>query len=340
MTYAFLNRCGLNESIATVKSYECIDIIESAYDAAQDGVPLFGIFRTATTYSQSMIWDLLENAKAALLQLCQKILSALTNLQVNNVRLVKKYQEILLERVDKLQYPIVHKTFVYPELKNYPAIIAATSIEKDIVQLRQDIQNPDVVMSVSKVGAQIDSLLRDFSRQVLGAPVAVDNLQSSVVSIVEKKARDKSILTEITRANLVDYMNQIDHYRRDKDMLTQLKRAINEDYLALKAMYTSATANSEQTIKGSLRYQMNPDKETFIAQEYNRYADIHVEMLRLFNGFITIYNTAFNTVLSILDEKITDRRNLIVQMFTVTGVLAAVNTKDVGSRLNPITTPK
>lgn len=336
MTGEFITRCGLNESIATVHAYEYIDIIESAYDAMKDGVPVFGIFQTATTYTQSLICELLDNVKEALLKVCQKVLSALNNLQVNNIRLIKRYQEVLLDRVGKLEDPIVHKTFTYPDLNNYPVVIAATNIERDIVRLQEEITDPENPPSPPKIAGKVDSLLREFTRQVVGQPASLDNLKGSVETIASKRARGKPILVEITRDNLNTYMNQIDHYKQDKANLTRLKKSITDEYQTIKSMYASVTANPTTLAKNSIRYQMDPDKEEFLAHEYGRYADIHVEMLRLFNGFITVYNMAFSAVLAVLDEKINDRKNLIVTMFSTTGIFSALNTKDVGSYDNPI----
>ena len=50
-------------------------------------------------------------------------------------------------------------------------------------------------------------------------------------------------------------------------------------------------------------------------------------MTRLFNGFITIYSTAFDTKLNIIQEKIEANRAVIVEMLIRTGVFTSVNTK-------------
>lgn len=342
MTGEFIARCGLNESIATAHSYECIDIIESAHDAMKDGISIFNVFKTTSTYTQSLVWELLDNVKESLLKMCQRVLSALNNLQVNNIRLVKRYQEVLLERVRKLDTPVVHKTFTYPDMGNYPAVIAATTVERDIARLQADIRDTEDPPSPSKIATSVDRILSDFTKQVIGQPATLNALKESVETIARKKARGKSITVEITRDNLNTYMNQLDSYQQDKAKLMKLKKSVVDEYQAIKSMYTTATSNPTQLAKNTLRYQVNPDKEEFLAHEYGRYADIHVEMLRLFNGFITVYSTAFNTVLAVLDEKIEDRKNLIVTMFATTGIFSALNTKEVGSYDRPIkyTPPK
>lgn len=336
MTEEFLSRCGLNESVATVKSYQCMDIIESAVDAMKDGIPSFSVIQTAGSYTYSLVSDLLENVKTMLLELCQRVLSALNNLQVNNVRLIQRYQEVLLHRLHTLNEPVVHKTYVYPSLDNFPAMIKSTTIEREIIKLQDEITDPNGAPSAQKIGMKVDGIIREFTKQVIGQPVVVSSLKESVESVVRKRARGKAITVEVTEETLNSYMEQINRYKDDKAEITRLKKSINEEYQSIKSMYSSTTGDPIKLAKNTVRYNMSPEKEEFLAHEYSRYADIHVEMMRLFNGFITVYNTAYSTVLNILDEKIQDRKNFIVQMFSITGIFAALNTKGVGSYTAPI----
>ena len=336
MTEEFLAKCGLNEAVSTVKTYQCMDIIESAFDTMKDGVPSLEVLQTSSSYTYSLITDLLENVKTMLLQLCQRVLSALNNLQVNNIRLIQRYQEVLLHRLHTIKDPIVHKTHVYPSLDNYPAVIKSTTIEREILRLQKEIADPNGAPPAPKIAMKVDGVIREFTKQVIGQPANVGMLKESVESIVRKKAVGKAITVEVTEDTLISYMEQINRYKQDKAEITRLKKAINEEYQSIKDMYASTTEDPIALAKNTVRYNLSPEKEEFLANEYRRYADIHVEMLRMFNGFITVYNTAFSTVLNALDEKIADRKNFIVQLFSTTGVFAALNTKSVGSYTNPI----
>lgn len=336
MTEQFLSQCGLNESVATIKSYQYVDIVESAYNAMKDGTSPFMVLQSSSSYTSSIINELLENAKNLLLKLCQKVLSALNNLQVNSIRLIQKYQEVILDRMDKISDPIVHETYTFPDVSNYPSLIKTTTIEREIRQLHDEIKDKNYPPTAPKVRTKVDGILREFAKQSIGKPITVTTLKESTEAIVRRKIRGKRVTVEITRDTLSQYLEQINRYKQDKDYLTSLKRSINEEYLDLKDMYESVTEDPIALAKNTIRYTSAPDKEEFLANEYGRYADIHVEMLRLFNGFITIYNTAFNTALNILDEKINDRKNLITMIFTTTGTMAALNTKGVGSYQNPI----
>ncbi|MDE6041783.1 MAG: hypothetical protein K2F99_09430, partial [Muribaculaceae bacterium] len=60
--------------------------------------------------------------------------------------------------------------------------------------------------------------------------------------------------------------------------------------------------------------------------EYSRYADVNAEVLRLFNGYVAIYRTAFDVTLKNLYDRYTDRQDFITKLFTATGMFAAVNT--------------
>ena len=57
-----------------------------------------------------------------------------------------------------------------------------------------------------------------------------------------------------------------------------------------------------------------------------------MEMMRLFNGYIAIYQSAFDTKLQCLNEKIESNKAMITEIITRTGVFAAINTKAV----NPV----
>lgn len=327
MTAQFIRFCELNETVATPKSYEYMDIVESAYDAMKDGVNPLSILNVTTSYTRSLVYELLENAKNLLFQLIQKVLSGLNNLQVNNVRLLRKYYELVQERLPSVKEPIIYEGFEYPSLKDYPTVIKATNIEKDIRRLQEMIQDPNTPPSANKIHGEVDMLLRDFSKQVIGKPVNVTCLRDSTAEIVRKKAKGKNKQTIITSDTLATYMGEVDRYKQDKDELNRLKKMINEDYLQLKEMYASTTEDPQKLAKNTIRYMTAPDKEEIIRSEYSRYADIHVEMLRLFNGFITIYESCFNTLLNVLDEKITARKNVIIKIFMETGLFAALNTK-------------
>lgn len=326
MTTKFMTQCGITNHLAVVETYEKLDIVESCIDALGSGLGEARIISTATTYTHSMFYEILENVKETLLKLVQRVLSVLNNYYLNNVKLLEKYREVILDRLDKMKEPIKHETFEYPEVRDYPHAIRTTSgIEKDIIKLHDDIRSGN--LTSEKVGSRIDKLLQFFGKEVLETAPDPFDLRSSTKKIVEKRVRGKPVTVTIDRQTLDKYIEQITTYKRDKDDIMRARKNLIDDYELLKKTYAGVTKNPTSIITNRIQAIADPDKEAFMANEYSRYAAIHVEMMRLFNGYIAIYQAAFDTKLQELQNKINDNKNTIVAIITQTGLFAALNTK-------------
>lgn len=329
MTRSFIRRCGLDESVTTPKSYEYMDIIESAYDAMHEGIVSMDIFSTSSTYTSSLIQELLDNVRAVLIEMVQRVLSVISNFYINNVRVMLKYEEVLIDRLSKHPYPITHDTYEYPSLTDYPAVVKVGVIEKEINALHKEITNPKTPPTAERVGGRVNAMLRNFGQSVTGKPVDAFNLKESVNKVVSKKMKGKKTNVVITADTITAYMKEINNYKADRAAVEKTKKAIIEEYTALKQAHEKATENPMALAKNTIAYKQNPKREEFLSLEYNRFSDIHIEMMRLFNGYITIYETAFTTALNEMQDRINDRRNLLNQIVTATGLFAAVNTKPI-----------
>ena len=273
-----------------------------------------------------MFYEILENVKETLLKFIQKVLSVLNNYYLNNVKLLEKYREIILDRLTKVKDPIKHETFEYPEVRDYPHAIRTTSgVEKDIIKLHDDIRSKN--LTSEKVRSYIDRLLQSFGKEVLETTPDPYDLRSSTKRIVEKRIRGKSVTVTIDRYTLDKYIEQITTYKRDKDDIIRVRKNLIDDYNLLKKTYADVTKNPTGIITNRIQAIADPDKEAFMVNEYSRYAAIHVEMMRLFNGYIAIYQSAFETKLQELQNKINDNKNTIIAIITQTGLFAALNTK-------------
>lgn len=334
MTTKFMTQCGITNHLAVIETYDKLDIVESCMDALGSGCGEARIISTATAYTHSMFYEILENVKETLLRLVQKVLSVLNNYYLNNVKLLEKYREAVLSRLDKVKEPIKHETFEYPEVRDYPhAIRTTTGIEKDVLKLHEEIKMGSITSE--KVGSRIDKLLQSFGKEVLEVTPDPYDLRGSTKKIVEKRVRGKSITVTIDHHTLDKYIEQITTYKRDKDDIMRARKNIIDDYELLKKTYASVTKNPESFITNRIQAIADPDKEAFMANEYSRYAAIHIEMMRLFNGYIAIYQAAFDVKLQELQNKINDNKNTIVAIITQTGLFAALNTKTV-DRNKPI----
>ena len=335
MISEFFVHSGLTDDIMTVKSYENAAIIEAAIGSIRTGDFDSRVIATATTYTHTMFYEILENVKESLLKLIQRVLVALNNYFLNNVKLVEKYRDVIVSSLEKSHITIKHETYEYPEAKDYPVPIKSTiSAEKDIIRLHEAITKEAITSE--KVSLRIDKLLQSFGKEVLDESPDPYDLKASTEKIVRKRIRGKKVTIGVT-ANMLDrYLEQISTYKRDKDDILRVKKNVLDDYEALKRTYASVTKKPDNVIRTKLLTVVDPEKEAFMAAEYSRYASIHVEMMRLFNGYITIYKTAFDTKLNELSAKINDNRNTINEVITRVGFFAALNTKSTMDQKKPI----
>lgn len=323
----------VDEDLMTESVFNKVMIFESCMDAlgCGDGTP--EIVTTSTAYTYSVVMEVLDNAKEVLLKLVQKVLSLLNNYYLNNVKLIDKYREIILDRLPANGPIIMHDTYEYPEMKNYPKELKSTIAgEKDILKLHDELRgNPGIA-----VGFRVDKLLESFGKEVLGMTPDPDNLKDSTADIVRKTMRGEMVKVRIDRKTLGSYIDQISTYKKDKDDLLRTKKSIVEDYEALKRTYAKVTKDPASFAKNRVEQMAHPDKQALLSHEYQRYADIHMQMMRLFNGYITIYKVAFDTKLDEITQKVEDRKGVITEVITRTGLFAALNTKNPDRYGNPI----
>lgn len=326
MTYAFLAETGFNihEADISADMYRDIDILESGFGALREGVENMYVDKVSYSYMKSIIIDLLDNVRKHLLEMVQRLLSMINNLYTNSINLLDKYQDILITRMEHLDQPVVHKTFAYPQCKGYPVIIHAGTIDKAVNGLMKAISAGTI--NPGRVGMEADKLLHDFGLKVTKEVINVNDIVGSVTKATEKHVKGKPRITTVSADTLKEYVATIKHYKEDVAEVRELKKSIEEEYLALRDSHVRATETTSVVMKGSLKYQLAPDKEEFMAAEYSRFADVNTEVLRLFNGYIAIYRTAFDVTLKCLYDRYTDRQDFITKLFTATGMFAAVNT--------------
>lgn len=322
----FMNRCGFDNAVITPTILEKGIVLESCIDAIINEEADYRIITTATAYTHSMIFEILENVKDALVKLAQHVLSVLNNYFLNSAKLLDKYREIVGERIDAVKDPIKQETWEYPTAKDFPKPLKSTvSAEKDIIRLHEKIRAGSV--APAHISGQVNRLLQDFGKDVLERTPDPHDLKKSTSKIVQDRIRGQKKTITITRATLNQYINEILNYKRDKDDIMRTRKSIIDDYESLKRTYASVTKDPESLMRSQIQNIKDPDREAFLAHEYTRYADIHMEMMRLFNGYIAIYQAAFDTKLQCLNEKIESNKAAITEIFTRTGIFAAINTK-------------
>lgn len=320
----------LDKRFLSEASYEKLDVIDSCYDAVDEGVNDLRVIDTANTYTYSLIIEILDNVKEQLLKLCEMVLSAVNKFILRSGKMLDKYRELLEDRVSKLKQPFVYKYFEYPESKDYPKVLSTSSgIEKDI----QDMQKAIVQYNWTseKVYNAVDLMLSDFAEKTIGEAIDLDatGLRADVSNVVTNKIRGSEITKRLKHEDIDKFISEIRMYKPHVDDIKRTKKNILADYELLKKTYSRAIKTPEN-IRTLDRIQAihDPDGYAFEMQERVRYSDINVQMMRLFNGFITIYDAAFNTKLKCLQERIDINMGIITELMTVTNLGPLLNTKD------------
>lgn len=326
MTEEFLSRVYSLQEYATGDIYKELDLIEAALQAVNEGITDNRVITRATSYTNSVYIELLERVKSTLLKICQQLLTALNSYYMNNAKLCQKYRNVLAKGLEKVPNPILHDTYTYPDTKGYPRSIRSAAIENEVVRLQRDIGTQRY--TGQEIGYRVDDMIEVFGKKVLDITPDPWNLSESVKDIVTKKIRGPKMTVRIDVTTLDEWIKSITEYRKDRDDLMNLKKDIVDDYETLKRTLGSAT-KPEKMVPGRTNLQRvyDPEMESFHDKEYARFSDIHTEMMRLFNGYITIYKEAFATKLTLLDEKINDQRNTLIEVMTRTGTFAAINNK-------------
>lgn len=322
----FIDRCGIGYSSATSSILEKCFILEDCIDAITNESADSRIISTATSYTYSIVYEFLEHVKEMLTKLAQAVLSALNNFYLNNAKIMDKYHDIIAENIRKLDKPIRQETYEYPKCKDYPVNLKSTiSVENDIIRLHESIKTRS--MAPEEVAANVDLMLIEFGKEVIDSPPDPYDLKDSTAKIVRDTVQGKETTVIITPATFDKYLHEIMNYKQDRDDIMQTKKAINDDYTALKRTYSKVTKDPKALMSPTIQNFKDPDRAAFIAREYSRYSNIHVEMMRLFNGFINIYNVAFDTKLKCLNEKIERNKAIIIEIITRTGLFTSLNPK-------------
>lgn len=309
-------------------SYTSLAIIESCRLALDEGADDIRVIDTASSYTYSLVMEILENVKEKLLKLCSTVLSLLNNYILNNAKLVERYQEFLKSRLDKLNKPFTYVYFEYPDTKNYPIVLQSSSgIESDVKKLQDAIIEQS--WASDKVYNAVDNMLSDFASKTIGEDIDPSTLKDSVRKAVSNKIKGKQITKNLTKDDINNFITEIKQYKPHLDDIKRTKKNIITDYELLKRAYKRAVQMPSE-YKTIDRFQSiyDPDKAAFENHERARFFDINTQMTRMFNGFISIYDVAFDTKLKCLQERVELNRAIILELMITTGATAALNTKN------------
>lgn len=301
-------------------------VLTTCYKAIDEGVIDNAIDNLTSTYTQSLILDILDNIKENLLKLYQSVLSALNNYILNTASIADKYRNLIILRYEKMDGKIIFQTYEYDKLYKLPTDVRSIyNVEKDA----QDIVNMGLSDSYDSIEAEkrVDKYINDFSKSVIGTTVSLYNIKASTESSCKQMMRGREITRTLTSADLDKFIDEIKKYKDLKNQVSTTKTQIVKYYNSLRGQFLSTFKMVPSDKIGVLKRAQDPTGAAVLDKQYQQYTEARIQLTRLFDGYINIYNAAFNTKLQLLHEKIMRNRNVIVEMMTTTSLFAALHTK-------------
>lgn len=320
----------LESDYISVESIDKISILNASIGTFNEGTDTHNIVSITSSYTHSLVFEILDNVKQALLSLYQRVLAALNNYILNSANLMDKYSSLIIERYNKLDEPLVYSTYTYPKKidKDYPKQIKSS----DIIEKINDIQdNTDT----SQFQSVVDKFLVSFSKDVINGSVDPNNLKDSTRKVIRSHLQGRPTNKTLNKNDLEEFIKEIKSYREVKNEINSTKTKMLNDYEQLKRV-CSSRMKTITADRANIKAWQYPEKYELEAREYERFANVNMEMTRLLNGLITIYSESYNTKLNILQEKIDANRNVIVELISRTGLFASLNTKTKTQRKNVV----
>lgn len=309
----------------STSNYEALSLIDSCYVAFNEGVTDNFIVNVAASNTRAVLNEYLEHVRETLLGLYEKVLGYLNNYITNHAKVAERYKELLIERFDQKNPQILLHTYQYSGLydKNYPILVKSTGELTD--NIRQ-MQNSFIEQEngVAYANEAIDDMIVDFGKSVTGGIIDLDNIDDSVATIVRDNIRGREVVRRLMKQDISKFITEISNYKSMKDAINSTKKTMLEDYKVLKSLLTREMNRAESTVLG-IEDIRRPDIAMLRNADYQRFASINVSLARMFNSFIRIYSKAFDTKLSVLNDKITENKDILTKLMVETGVFAAIN---------------
>lgn len=301
-----------NESFHNEEFYEKLDILQECHDAIDEGVTDIRVVNTAMSYTYTMVMEFLENARSLLLKVCSMALSALNNFILNDAKRADKYREFLKHQLSSRKEPYRYEYYEYPKMdKDFPSIVKSTGIDAKIKTI-QKIAEEDS-WTASQLSISVDEMISDFGMKVIQDGVDPYQIKDSVASCVQKQVRGNKIVKALTPDSIDEYIKEITEYKTHLNQLKRMKKMITDEYTQLKQSYKKAfdIPPDVKSKQNEMDRFYDPIHYDFMKRERQRFSDMNIQMIRMMNGFITIYQTAYGTMISILRERVELNRSIL-----------------------------
>lgn len=310
-----------------------LSVLESCYDCINEGTTDLTVIKMSSTYTHSLMMEILENVKETLLKLYQQVLSVLNNYILNSVNLATKYRKILISRFESLKTSFPYKYYSYSGLSNYPVDVRDTVsyVERPVNELIEYGLSKDFNEDTMRL--KVHDYIASFSNAVIGLEADPENLKDSVEKLCYMQMRGAEVTKILNASDLNKFIDDIGNYKNDRKELNATKASIIKHYDILKRSFSDSFKTSFKDDGSRSVYRTkDPEKAILLNNQVQQYSKANIRMTELFNGYIIIYNTAFNTKLKIIQDRVDINRNILVELMRKTNILTYVNLKPSSQR--------
>lgn len=323
----------LDQNVLTESSYTYLDILDTADKAIAEGAVDNHIIDIAAANTTTMILEIIQSVKDALIALYGRVLGYFNNYIINSSKLASKYSDVIISRYDRIKNPITLKTYQYKNLtdKNYPELITPIMIESSLAPVLDKIK-VSADLNRSDACDIADLQITEFSKAVIGAAVDPDNITSDTKRIVVDHLRGMTVVRQLTKQEAIKLLSDITKYQALKQSLTESKKHIEDDFTALKGSYMKLIKTEEAKRSATPKAIVSPGLYQIETAEANRYAEVNREFIRMFNGFSAVYSAALTAKIDTITEKIDFNATALTRIMQETNIFSTLNTLPSQSR--------
>lgn len=312
----------------TESVYEYITTLETCYQAMDEGVNDTFIINTAKSNSSLMVLELLDQAVRVIQNMIQRFIILMNNYILNNVSIIIKYRNVIVEYFKRIHDPIILHTYTYAKLgdMDYPHVIPTTTVQGKIKSIQAKMMN-DPEYTREEASYDMDSIMLDFTDHVIEVPLYIRQLDTRVKEEVRKHCLGQSRLIKLTEKGVNDLLDEMIAYKSWKTDIQKLKKRTLDEYKKLKSMYLDITTQNIQTKTKEMGYENIQDLQKFNALEYNRFSGYYQTMNELLTGLVYVYQTSYTEKLAIMRAKINYNMEVISGIISVAGLFPSLNNK-------------
>ena len=273
--------------------YLYMDMIQTCYDALDEGVTDPSVVDIARNNSTSMVLSYLDRSYYLLEKYYETLLSYLNNFTLNFSKLVEKYKVTIIDKYNTNNSPIVYNTYQYPKQRDkYPKIL---TINSKWYQLLSDAREFDTENNDSNYfNVKVNNTLQEFTQSYLGKKLKADSLEKETKEYTYETLRGVTKTIGLTPNNISDIINNIvDMSKEMQKELKSTKAAYTKDYKTLEK-FLNVYPNEPKSLFNILSIMKRPEEHRLEIAEMQRFSTINMEINRLMTGFVTVYSTAFS----------------------------------------------